>query len=208
MSDHERCHRTSLGRHFRFVFHHPNGDHISTGWYDNRIHDNTDISWLWRIVSAQIDHPIDYVQLVVGEQIYNYINRIALRDGSLLQDLRLDCVQRQFLGIDSDLLITMNLLPPPKHLGSSQLIRCICDFPGHECCILGRAVCENTEAHHRGCTFCGNNEVCRSFQCDHSSCREHLGPQREPGGSTERAVGAGVAAASLWSYFTSPQGNL
>ena len=97
MSDHERCHRTSLGQHFRFAFHRPNGDEISTGWYDNRIHDNTDISWLWRIVSAQIDYPIDYVQLVVGEQIYHYINLIALQDRTLLQDLRLDCVQRIFL---------------------------------------------------------------------------------------------------------------
>ena len=115
MSGHESCHFTSLGRHFRFVFHRPNGDHISTGWYDNRIHDNTDISWLWRIVSAQIDYPIDYVQLVVGEQIYNYIHRIALQDGSLLQDLRLDCVQRNLLGIDADLPITVILLQPPEH---------------------------------------------------------------------------------------------
>ena len=115
MSGHELCHFTSLGRHFRFVFHHPNGDHISTGRYDNRIHDNTDISWLWRIVSAQIDHPIDYVQLVVGEQIYNYIHRIALRDGSLLQDLRLDCVQRNLLGIDAGLPITVILLQPLEH---------------------------------------------------------------------------------------------
>ena len=102
MSGHESCHFTSLGRHFRFVFHRPNGDHISTGWYDNRIHDNTDISWLWRIVSAQIDHPIDYVQLVVGEQIYNYILRLNEQDRTLLQDLRLDLVQRNKLGIDAE----------------------------------------------------------------------------------------------------------
>ena len=172
MSGHERCHRTSLGQHFRFAFHRPNGDEISTGWYDNRIHDHTDISWLWRIVSDQIDHPIDYVQLVVGEQIYHYIHLIALQDRTLLQDLRLDCVQRNCLGIDSDLPITVILLPPPKRFGSSQLICCICDFPGHESCILGRAICENTEAHHRGCTSCGNNAVCRSGECDHSCCRE------------------------------------
>ena len=110
MSDQERCHRTSLGHHFQFVFHRPNGDEISTGWYDNCIHDHTDISWLWRIVSDQIDHPIDYVQLVVGEQIYNYILRLNEQDRTLLQDLRLDLVQGNVLGIDADLPITVIFL--------------------------------------------------------------------------------------------------
>ena len=66
MSDHSRCHRTSVGRHFQFVFHKPNGDKISTGMYDTRIHDRTAVSWLWNIVRDEIDHPIDYVHLVIG----------------------------------------------------------------------------------------------------------------------------------------------
>ena len=172
MSGHELCHFTSLRRHFRFVLHRPNGDHISTGWYDNRIHDSTDISWLWRVVSAQIDYPINYVQLVIGEQIYHYIHLIALQDRTLLQDLRLDCVQRKFCGIDADLPITVILLPPPERFDFFLHPCCICDFRGHECCLLGRAICENTEPHHSGCTFCSNNAVCRSGECDHSCCRE------------------------------------
>ena len=119
MSDHSRCHRTSLGHHFQFVFHRTNGDEISTGWYDNRIHAHTEISWLWNIVRDQIDHPIDYVQLAAGGQIYDYIYHITLRDRNLLQDLRLDCVQRNFCGIDSDLPITVILLPPPERYDSS-----------------------------------------------------------------------------------------
>ena len=62
-------------------------------------------------MSAQIDYPIDYVQLVVGKQVFHYIHRTVLQDRNLLQDLRLDLVQGNVLGIDADLPITVILLP-------------------------------------------------------------------------------------------------
>ena len=110
MSHHSRCHRTSVGRHFQFVFHTPNGDKISTGMYDTRIHDNTAVSWLWNIVRDEIDHPIDYVHLVIGGRKYSFIVRFTEQDGTLLQDLRLELVQGKVLGIDADLPITVIFL--------------------------------------------------------------------------------------------------
>ena len=78
--------------------------------YDTRIHDRTAVSWLWNIVRDEIDHPIDYVHLVIGGRKYSFIVRFAEQDGTLLQDLRLELVQGKLLGIDADLPITVIFL--------------------------------------------------------------------------------------------------
>ena len=78
--------------------------------YDTRIHDRTAVSWLWNIVRDEIDHPIDYVHLVIGGKKYSFIVGFTEQDGTLLQDLRLELVQGKLLGIDADLPITVIFL--------------------------------------------------------------------------------------------------
>ena len=176
-TSHEHCHLNSRGEHFRFYMCGLHGDRISLSRDHCCIHNSTDVSCLWHIVSEQINQPTDYVELVIGHQIYRYCEIWRMRDRTLLQDLRCDLVQREILEPDADLPVTVMLLPPPNEFSTY----CICDFSGPECCILGRATCAHTDAtYHVGCTSCGNNACCRMRQCEHSCCRENKRSTRVP----------------------------
>ena len=171
MSGHETCHFNSLGRHYRFVLLQPNGGHIPLPrTLDDRICCNTDVSWAWEVACSAIDYPAGYLRLAAGEHVYRYAYRLSLRDRTLLQDLRLECVQQHVLESDADLPITVIFLPPPERFGKGL---CLCDFPGEGCCLRGTDACRAKVAHVPPCFACGYNAGCRAGQCEHTCCPSH-----------------------------------
>ena len=159
------------------------------GYFDTRIHDNTDISWVIDAISRQIAWPLGYFKIVVGTRPFEYVHRLKDRDCTLLQDLREECLQEGTINSEDPLPITLVLHCPPETFDNNM---CICEFPGYGCCITGRSDnggCALTVAdgpsdddvkrkvrflkwRHEGCKRCGNCGICRSGNCGHACCEK------------------------------------
>ena len=171
------------------------------GYFDTCIHDNTCISWVIEAIGRQIQWPPEYFSIAVGTRHFKYVHRLKDRDQSLLQDLRRECLQQGIINGDAPLPITLVLPRPPETLGRCL---CICDFPGHGCCITGRSDddrCALTiadgrsdddrsddnnglaigapELRHYGCKWCGNCGICRCGDCGHACCKERVAKSEE-----------------------------
>ena len=86
------CSWSNEGRHFHCEMMQLSGEKINTGLFDLRIHEHTNVSWLWQIVKRHVDHPITSIALVIGEHEFRYEHHLKQRDLRSLQDLRFDLV--------------------------------------------------------------------------------------------------------------------
>ena len=185
MHSHTRCPLTSSGHHVRFEVRRLSGEMVPMGYYDDRIHENTDMGTIIEEVGKVMAYPIHGLVFQVGRHQFTHEKRIANRDRTLLRNLHAECVAGGGHHGDANLVINVTLVPPPEDLGA--LNTCICEYPGHGCCVTGRTdvfkeLCgqlrRGGEEWHYGCTRCGNEAICRNGNCGHLCC-ELLQPDAE-----------------------------
>ena len=115
---HWQCKKSSrTGHHFTFQVQKMNAEvkeFVDMGFFDTRIHDNTDISWVIDAISHQIAWPLGYFKIVVGTRPLEYVHRLKDRDCTLLQDLREECLQEGTINSEDPLPITLVLHCPPE----------------------------------------------------------------------------------------------
>ena len=167
--DHSLCPKNSRGRHIRYQVQWLSGEAVKVDPFDDRIHDNTDMDWVIHAICSSISWPRRYLSFYVGKRQFTYIHRIADRQRVLLVDLRHACLTAGISNPADNLIINVVARPPPRILSPGV---CICDFPGHGCCLTGRT--DEWKDECANCAFdcrsCGKCCVCRSGDCDHSCC--------------------------------------
>ena len=161
----------------RFEARWMDGTVIDIRYRSTRIDKHTHVDWAIQVVASEVAWPVEYLSFAVGDRVFQYVHRITHRDGTLLIDLWNECHHAGHLNNDATaLVISVIRHPPPDVFGQ----RCICDFPGHGCCINGRSdhlreQCQEflqfQDRIHYGCLCCGNNGSCRCGDCGHECCK-------------------------------------
>ena len=118
----------------RFEVRWINGEeiHLYNRGYCQRIHENMDIAWVISAVADVVDWPVSYLSFVIGHRHFEYG-----WDRTTLLALRKECLANGTMSRAEDAKLTIHVVGhgPPDMFWSGD---CICDFPGHGCCITGR----------------------------------------------------------------------
>ena len=156
----------------RFEVRWINGEEI-----DLYITEHMDIASVFSAIADVVNWPVNYLSLVIGHRHFEYIHRIAWRDRTTLMALREECLANNTIRRAEDAKLTIQVVSrgPPDMFWRG----CICDFPGHGCCITGRIddlkpQCQQSlqwgEESHWGCWWCGEDGCCRTGACGHACC--------------------------------------
>ena len=169
MDRHAACPKNSRGRHIRYQAQWLSGAAVQADSVDHRIHDNTDMDWVIDAFRSWISWPARSLSFQVGGRQFTYCHRTADRQHVLLVDLHHACLTDGALNPDDNLIINVIAHQPPRVLPRGL---CICDYPGHGCCITGRT--DEWKGECANCLFlcrsCGNQTECFTGECDHACC--------------------------------------